>query len=111
VLNLAFRLRLEQGERSLSGDHFEYYNEKHYVNIIHALERRKFTPSSNGKLVKLNCGMVIDTIQSLCRDKVCFERDTNGSHTGLFGLYGAHTAVMELLRDCILEHVAVSEIE
>jgi hypothetical protein len=106
---LAFRLRLEQKERSLSGDHFEYFSENSYENIINALDRRHFTPSRNGKLVKLNCGTVIDTIQAFCPEEVYFERDSGGSHTGLFGLYEAHTAVTELLRNCILEQIPVSD--
>jgi hypothetical protein len=108
VLNLAFRLRSEQDEISLSGDHFEFFSENPYKNIISALDRRHFQPSRNGKLVKLNCGTVINTIQPFCPEEVYFERDY-GSHTGLFGLYEAHTAVTELLRNCILEQVSVSD--
>lgn len=59
VLNLAFRLRSEQDEQSLSGDHFEYFSENPYQNIITALGQRYFTPSPKGKFVKLNCGAVI----------------------------------------------------
>jgi hypothetical protein len=110
VLNLAFRLRSELNERSLSGDHFEYFSENPYLNIITALDRRHFTPSRNGKLVKLHCGTVINTIQSFCPESVYFERDSTDSHTGLFGLSGAHTAVTELLRNCILEQVSVMAI-
>jgi hypothetical protein len=110
VLNLTFRLRSERDERYLSGDHLEYFSENPYEHIIKALARRHLTPSPNGKLIKLNCGMVINTIQSLCPEAVFFERDSAGSHTGLFGLYGAHTAVTELLYNCILEQVSVNEL-
>jgi hypothetical protein len=115
VLNLAFRLRSERDERSLSGDHFEYFSENSYTNIINALDRRHFTPSRNGKLAKLNCGTVINRIQSFCLEEVYFERDSckpavcYGSHTGLFGLYEAHTSVTEFLCNCILEQVSVSD--
>jgi hypothetical protein len=109
VLNLAFRLRSGQDEKSLSGDHFEYFSGNSYTNIIKALAQRHFTPSRNGKLVKLNCGTVISKIQSFCLEKVYFERDTADSHTGLFGLYKAHSAVTELLQSCILEQVSVSD--
>jgi hypothetical protein len=88
---------------------FEYFSENPYKNIITALGRRHFTPSSKGKLVKLNCGTVINTIQSFCPEAVYFERDSADPHTGLFGLYGAHSAVTELLRDCILEQVSVAD--
>jgi hypothetical protein len=99
VLNLAFRLR--PGEISLSGDHFEYYKENHYENILLALQKRQFTPSRNGKLVKLNCGEVISKIQFLSHDEVFFERDTIGSHTGLFGILNTHSSITELLCSCI----------
>jgi hypothetical protein len=109
VLNVAFRLRPEQDERSLSGDHFEYFAKNPYANIVKALADRHFMPSRNGKLVKLNCGMAIKKIQLLCPEEAYFERDPAGSHTGLFGLYGSHTAVSELLRNCILEQISVSD--
>jgi hypothetical protein len=108
-MDLAFRLREESNEQSLSGDHFEYYPENQYEKIIGALQERRFNPSPNGRLLKLNCGTVISTIQPLCLKEVYFERDRTGSHTGLFGLAGAHSSVTNVLRSCIIEQTGISK--
>jgi hypothetical protein len=109
-MDLAFRLREEKAEQSLSGDHFEYYPEKQYEHIVHALRDRHFSLSATGRLLKLNCGTVSQKVQPYCVEAVYFERDSIGSHTGLFGLAGAQPAVTVVLRSCIIEQMDISKI-
>jgi hypothetical protein len=100
---LAFRIREEKGEQALSGDHFEYYDDDHYANIIKAMEKRHLKLSPNGRLLKLHCGTTIQKAQPLCAEEVYFERDANSSHTGLYGLAESHLVAGEILRSCIIE--------
>jgi hypothetical protein len=107
ILNLAFRLR--DGETGLSGDHYEYYQTEPYRNIVRALKERRFSPSPNGRLARLNCREALDAVQPYCSEEARFERDSGSSHTNLYGISGVHSAATEALCSCIIEAPRVSE--
>jgi hypothetical protein len=93
ILAAAFLLRKKDmqlnrpnDEKELSVDHYEFFLENNYHQIINALERRGIKPKANGYLVKIKYANIFKDIQENLFLNIDIETSST-SHCLIHNLY------------------------